>query len=161
MEQNDPRKIIFSFLSELPPTIRTESFLFVIVYAIGKNPPDEIEDFEQVVREYLMTSGMAAVSAAIHIVFSIKKPPTWRFSFLLFSSLALDEAWAASKAFASTHHQIVEYHCLHSVAFWGSSINISDCACPCGLRTFKSNPATSILFFPSKPPSKEWNSRIL
>jgi hypothetical protein len=30
-EQNDPRKIIFSFLSELPQTIQTEALLFVII----------------------------------------------------------------------------------------------------------------------------------
>jgi hypothetical protein len=65
MEPSDPREVIVSFLSGLPQTIRTEALLFVIMYAIRIKPPDKVEEFERVVRDFLMTDGIPAVGAVI------------------------------------------------------------------------------------------------
>jgi len=64
-EQNDPRKIIFSFLSELPQTIQTEALLFVIIYAIGVDLPNDTKEFPGVVRDYLIRLGIPAIGAVI------------------------------------------------------------------------------------------------
>jgi hypothetical protein len=64
-EEGDPRKIIVSFLSGLPQTIKTEVLMFVILYAVGVDMPADKNDFETVVQNYLTTSGIAAIRAVI------------------------------------------------------------------------------------------------
>jgi hypothetical protein len=64
-EETDPRKIIAAFLSGLPVTIRTEALLFVILYAAGIDPPNDKNQFEGTVLNYLTTSGIEAISAVI------------------------------------------------------------------------------------------------
>ena len=64
-EDSDPRKVIASFLSGLPTTIRTEALLFVILYAVGIDPPDDKNQFEDIVLNYLMTDGIEAIGAVI------------------------------------------------------------------------------------------------
>jgi hypothetical protein len=64
-EDSDPRKVIASFLSGLPTTIRTEALLFVILYAAGIDPPDDKNRFEDIAQNYLTTSGIEAISAVI------------------------------------------------------------------------------------------------
>jgi hypothetical protein len=65
IEDSDPRKVIASFLSGLPTTIRTEALLFVILYAVGIDPPDDKNQFEDVMLNYLSTSGIEAIGAVI------------------------------------------------------------------------------------------------
>jgi hypothetical protein len=40
MNPDDPRSLIFSYLTELPQTIRFEAMLFVIFYATGSQARD-------------------------------------------------------------------------------------------------------------------------
>ncbi|ADE12172.1 hypothetical protein [Sideroxydans lithotrophicus] len=65
IDKDDPRSLLISFLEGLPQTIRTEAFLFIIVYAIGTDVPDNREDFESVVRDYLSKSGIRGIGAVI------------------------------------------------------------------------------------------------
>src|ERR1700722_19144375 len=64
-EESDPRKLIASFLRDLPITIQTEMLLFVILYAVRIDPPNDKNDFENVVLNYLMTTGIDSISAVI------------------------------------------------------------------------------------------------
>lgn len=65
MSPDDPRNLIFSYLNDLPRTVRPEAMLFVICYATGgqtRNP----EKFEADLRDFLLgRSGIAAIRSVI------------------------------------------------------------------------------------------------
>jgi hypothetical protein len=62
---DDPRELIFSFLTELPTTIRTEIWMWVVIYAARTGDPSKSDEFESIVRDYLMAPGIEGVGAAI------------------------------------------------------------------------------------------------
>ena len=64
-EEKDPRKIVASFLSGLPHTIKPDVQLRVILYAVRVDPSDDKNEFERVIGDYLMTEGIHAVGAVI------------------------------------------------------------------------------------------------
>jgi hypothetical protein len=65
IEDSDPRKVIASFLSGLPQTIKPDVLGFVILYAIGVDVFPDKKDFEAVVQNYLAASGIKAIRAVI------------------------------------------------------------------------------------------------
>lgn len=64
-EPDHPRELVLAYLLKLPTTIRTEMLLFVIVYAIGRPLPEQTDEFQAVVREYLSASGMRGIGALL------------------------------------------------------------------------------------------------
>jgi hypothetical protein len=57
MDDSDPRSVIFSFLDGLPQTIRTEAFLFVMLYAMEVDIPEDSGAFVKEVKTYLKSRG--------------------------------------------------------------------------------------------------------
>jgi hypothetical protein len=65
MSPDDPRNLIFSFLAELPQTIRAEAMLFVIWYASG-NPTSDSQEFEDILRKFLLErTGIPAIRSVV------------------------------------------------------------------------------------------------
>ena len=66
MLDSDPRQTLISFLHSLPQTIRTEALLFIILYAMQIDPPDDTGALEGTVINYLMKpSAIGSIGAVI------------------------------------------------------------------------------------------------
>lgn len=63
--RQDPRIALMDFLKSIPPTLRTDEYLFIIMMCLGERQPQNIENFEAVVDEYLSQTGYVGLGAVV------------------------------------------------------------------------------------------------